>query len=76
MRDVPDTTKTLLGYIESLPIEEGHDRDVDWGLHGPLLSERIPGHRRWDVWTCFMFGMRYILPRAVFLLRQADDDHL
>ena len=58
-------TKTLLAYIESLPIKEGHD--VDWDLYGPLLSERVPGHGEWDVWTCFVFGMRHILPRVVYL---------
>jgi hypothetical protein len=58
--------KTLLEYIESLPIKEGHD--LDWGSHGPLLSERIPGPpRRSDMWTNFMFGMRYILPEISFL---------
>jgi len=59
-------TKTLLGYIESRPIKEGQ-HDVDWESYGPLLSERVPGHGRWDTWTCFVFGMRYILPRAVYL---------
>jgi hypothetical protein len=58
-------TKTLLGFIDNLPIEEGHD--IGWDIYGPLLSERAPGHGRWDVWTCFVFGMRYILPRVVFL---------
>jgi len=56
-------TKTLLGFIDNLLIEEEHD--VDWDLYGPLLSETAPGHGRWDVWTCFVFGMRYILPRVV-----------
>jgi hypothetical protein len=58
-------TKTLLGFIDNLPIEEGHD--IGWDIYGPLLSERAPGHGRWDVWTCFVFGMRYILPRVIFL---------
>jgi hypothetical protein len=57
--------KTLLGYIESLPINGRHD--MDWGSHGPLLSERVPGPGRWDMWTRFIFGMRYILPKAAFL---------
>ena len=58
-------TKTLLKHIGSLIIEQEHD--VGWDLYGPLLSEIAPGHGRWDVWTCFVFGMRYILPRVVFL---------
>ena len=58
-------TKTLLGYIDKLLIKEKHD--VDWDLYGTLLRQIAPGHGRWDVWTCFVFGMRYILPRVVFL---------
>ena len=58
-------TKTLLRYIHKLLIEEEHD--VDWDLYGPLLSQTAPRHGRWDVWTCFVFGMRYILPRVFFL---------
>jgi hypothetical protein len=59
-------TNTLLGYIESHLIKEGQN-DVDWESYGPLLSERVPGHGSLDTWTCFVFGMRYILPRAVRL---------
>ena len=59
------STKTLLGYMENRPIKEGDD--VEWKSCGPLLSERVPGPDRWDVWTCFVFGMRYILPRVVYL---------
>ena len=58
-------TKPLLERISSLLIEEDHD--VDWDLYGPLLSQIAPGHGRWDTWTCFVFGMRYILPRVAFL---------
>jgi hypothetical protein len=59
-------TKTLLGYIESrLVIDGGHD--VDWESYGRLLSERVPGRGRWEIWTCFVFGMRHILPRVVYL---------
>ncbi|KAI9461007.1 hypothetical protein BJY52DRAFT_245215 [Lactarius psammicola] len=57
--------KALLGQIESLLIREGHD--VDWGSDSPQLIEHAPGHGVWDVWTCFVFGMRYILPRVVHL---------
>jgi hypothetical protein len=59
-------TKPLLRYIESLPTKEG-GHDVNWGYYGPLLSERVPGHTRWDIWTCFVFGMRYIVPRIIYL---------
>ncbi|KAI9461008.1 hypothetical protein BJY52DRAFT_1415680 [Lactarius psammicola] len=56
--------KALLGQIESLPIKDRHD--VDWGSYAQLI-EHVPGHGGWDVWTCFVFGMRYILPRVVHL---------
>ena len=59
-------TKTLLGQIESLPIEEGFD--VEWELYGPQLIERVPEHSRWDdLWPYFVFGMRCILPKVVHL---------
>lgn len=58
-------TKTLLEFIESCPIKEGHD--VDWESYGRLLGERVPNHGYWDIWTCFVFGMRYIVPRVVYL---------
>ena len=57
-------TKALLRYIESLPIKEG--QDVDWRLYGTLLSECIPGRRRWDQgFMCFTIGMRYTLPEVI-----------
>ncbi len=57
--------KAFLGQIESLPIQEGHD--ADWGSDGPQPIEHVPGDISWDVWTCFVFGMRHILPRVVRL---------
>ena len=56
-------TKTLLAQIESLPTKEGND--VDWDLYGLQFIEDVPIHGRWDQWTCFVFGMRYILPSVV-----------
>ena len=58
-------TKALLRYIESLPIKEGHD--VDWALHGLLLSECFPGRSGWDPGVCITIGMRYTLPNVVHL---------
>jgi hypothetical protein len=58
-------TKTLLAQIDSLPTKEGND--VDWDLYDLPFIEDVTEHGRWDVWTCFVFGMRYILPRAVGL---------
>ena len=59
-------TKPLLRYIESLPYKEG-GHDVNWGYYGPLFTESVPGHSRWDIWTCFVFGMRYIVPRIIYI---------
>jgi len=59
-------TKTLLAQIESLPTKEGND--VDWDLYGLQFFEDVPEHGRWDhVWSCFVFGMRYLLPSVVHL---------
>ncbi|KAH9037201.1 hypothetical protein EDB85DRAFT_625041 [Lactarius pseudohatsudake] len=57
--------KTLLGQIESLLIEER--RDVVWESYGSQFRERVPLYGEWDVWTCFVFGMRHIRPRVIRL---------
>ncbi|KAI9445328.1 hypothetical protein H4582DRAFT_909672 [Lactarius indigo] len=56
--------KTLLGQIESLPME---GQDVDWESYGSQFLEHVPLHGGWDVWTCFVFGMRHIIPRVIRL---------
>jgi hypothetical protein len=58
-------TEALLRYIASLPSKEGHE--VDWVLHDPLLSERIPSLGRWDQGICSTFGMRYTFPQIVHI---------
>ncbi|KAH9064345.1 hypothetical protein EDB87DRAFT_1785862 [Lactarius vividus] len=55
-------TKTLLGQIENCLIKDRYD--VDWESCGPQIMEHLPEHGIWDVWTCFVFGMRYIQPRV------------
>ncbi|KAH9162781.1 hypothetical protein EDB89DRAFT_2024253 [Lactarius sanguifluus] len=57
--------KTLLGQIESLLIKETHD--VVWESYGSQFRERVPLHGGWNVWTCFVFGMRHIMPRVIRL---------
>lgn len=54
--------KTLLAQIESFPTKEGNDVDCDLDQQ---FIEDAPEHGRWGVWTCFVFGMRYILPKVV-----------
>ena len=60
--------KTLLEHVNSLLIQGEHD--VGWDLYGPLLSENAPSHGTWDVWACKVFGMRYVLPRVLYLKRK------
>ena len=59
--------KSFLGQIESLLVKEV--LDVDWELHGPEIIEHFLGHwhDRWDdIWTYFVFGMRYINPTVIY----------
>ena len=60
---------TLFGHINGSNIgEEG--RDIQWESWGPRSV--APLQPRWNVYTCFVFGMRHILPRAVL----RDDTYL
>ena len=54
--------KSFLGKIKSLLVKEV--LDVDWELHGPEFIEHLPVYNEWDIWTPFVFGMRYITPRV------------
>ena len=49
----------LLGRIRDTEI----GRDILWELWSPATSV-VPLQRRWSVFTCFVFGTRYILPKA------------
>jgi hypothetical protein len=56
---------TLLEHVKDTPIE-GEGRDVEWESWGPrCCNERVPDHGRWIVWSCFVFGMRYVFPRVL-----------
>jgi hypothetical protein len=58
-------TKALLRQIESLQITEG--LDVEWEAYGQQLLEPLPEHPTWmNLWSYFMFGMRYILPQVEY----------
>jgi hypothetical protein len=39
-------------------------RDIQWESWSPATSV-VPFQARWSVYTCFVFGMRHILPKAV-----------
>jgi hypothetical protein len=51
---------TLLRYIRDTEI----GRDILWESWSPATSV-VPLHGRWSVYTCFVFGTRYILHKAV-----------
>ncbi|KAI0307691.1 hypothetical protein B0F90DRAFT_1676259 [Multifurca ochricompacta] len=55
----------LLSHVDDISM--GGGRDIEWESWGPGCIEHVPSHGRWTVWTCFMFGMRYILPRVALL---------
>jgi hypothetical protein len=57
----------LLEHVKDTPIG-GEGRDIDWESWSPrCCNEPVPGHGRWSVWQCFVFGMRYIFPRVELL---------
>jgi hypothetical protein len=55
---------TLLEHISDTKIEgEGCEPlDIQWKSWGP--TSPVPLQGRWSVFTCFVFGMRHILPGA------------
>ena len=56
--------RTLLKHIGDTKIEEEGrgPLDIQWELWGPTSA--VPFQGRWSVFTCFVFGMRHILPSA------------
>jgi hypothetical protein len=55
--------KALLGHVGDLAVgSEG--RDIEWEGWGLSCAELVRHHPAWDIWTCFVFGMRHVLPRA------------
>jgi hypothetical protein len=55
---------TLLRHVTDSTVEDG-GRDIEWESWGPSFIEPIPYQGRWSVYTCFLFGMRHILPEVV-----------
>jgi hypothetical protein len=51
----------LLRHISDTKIG-GDGRDIQWESWGPTSA--VPHQNRWSVYTCFVFGMRHILPKA------------
>jgi len=54
----------LLRHVTDSTVEEGR-RDIEWESWGRSFIEPIPHQGRWSVYTCFLFGMRHILPEVV-----------
>lgn len=53
----------LLCHVGDIPVG-GEGRDIEWESWGPPCIERVPYQGGWSVYTCFLFGMRHILPTA------------
>jgi len=64
MRTFLIRASTLLGHVTNSTLKEG-GRDIEWESWGPLFIEPIPYQGLWSVYTCFLFGMRHILPEVV-----------
>jgi hypothetical protein len=52
---------TILRHISDTKIV-GDGRDIQWESWGPTST--VPRQGGWSVYTCFVFGMRHILPMA------------
>ncbi|KAI0271411.1 hypothetical protein BC834DRAFT_441182 [Gloeopeniophorella convolvens] len=56
------TNALLKSISESTAVEEG--RDIEWGAWGQQCVEHFPAHGQWSAYTCFVYGMRYVLPQV------------
>ena len=44
----------------------GEKRDIEWDEWGSSYAERVRRHGQWPTYSCFVFGMRHVLPMAAF----------
>ena len=44
----------------------GEKRDIEWEEWGSSYAEPLHRHGQWPTYSCFVFGMRHILPMASF----------
>lgn len=58
--------KTLLVHVGDLAVG-GERRDVEWEEWGSSCAETVLHHPAWDTWTCFVFGMRHVMPQVTHL---------
>jgi hypothetical protein len=57
--------KALLGHVGDHAVER-EGRDIEWEEWGSSCIDTIRNHPPWDTWTCFVFGMRHVLPSTKF----------
>jgi len=65
------SAKALLVHVGDLAVG-GEGRDIEWEEWGSSCAEPVRHHPDWDTWTCFVFGMRHVMPRAT----RRDDRHM
>jgi len=44
----------------------GEKRDIEWEEWGLSYAEHVRRHGQWPMYSCFVFGMRHVLPKAEF----------
>ena len=63
--------KALLVHVGD-PAIGGEGRDIEWEEWGSSCAEPVLHHPGWDAWTCFVFGMRHVIPQTA----RHDDRHV
>ena len=55
--------RELLGHVGDITVG-GEGRDIEWKEWGSSCAEPVRDHGRWSAYTCFVFGMRHVMPLA------------
>jgi hypothetical protein len=54
--------QTFLAHANDITGRDGRRRDIEWEAWGLSCAEPIRRHGEWTAFSCFVFGMRHILP--------------
>ena len=57
--------RTLLEHVGDITTW-GEKRDIEWEEWGSSCAEYVCRHGQWPTYSCFVFGMRHVLPMAEF----------
>jgi len=57
--------RTLLEHVGDITTW-GEKRDIEWEEWGSSYAEYVCRHGQWPTFSCFVFGMRHVLPMAEF----------